>query len=131
GQATRRGLAMSAGAGVVIRVADQRRFVSAARAKEIVSGAVISPVPATNIGMTLLSGRVIPVIQVGPEHDLLLVCELDGETFALSGASVVQAGFFEQSGDGVLFDGERVPPLDVAAELTRAEARLASAGSDR
>ena len=104
--------------GVVVIHKGRRCFVPAAVAREVVPRPVISRVPGTPLGMALVSGRVVPVIDLGDDRRQLLVCDLDGEAVAIAGLDVVEAGFFEAV--------DRMPTLDVAAEVRRAEAELLS-----
>ena len=112
--------------GIVVVHKGRRCFVPAEVAREIVPRPVISRVPGTPLGMALVSGRVVPVIDLGDDRRQLLVCDLDGEFVAIAGLDVVEAGFFEADPDGVRDGAQRIPMLDVAAEIRRAQAELLS-----
>ena len=114
-------------AGVVVSLDDRLYFVPADVAGSIVQRPVVTRVPGTPIGMALVAGRVVTVIDVGPRRDELLLCEVDGEPLALSGLSVHGSGFYEQEGDQVRVDGQLVPGFDVKRALEEAELELWSA----
>jgi hypothetical protein len=117
-------------AGLLVSLGGLRHFIPASAASQVLARPVVSRVPGSQLGMTLCAGRVIAVIELGSDPCELVVCEQDGETVALSGLAVVTAGFFDADGTGVRVEGERIPPLDIAAELERAE-RSVLGGGDR
>jgi hypothetical protein len=120
----------SRAAGLLVTLAGLRRFIPASSALQVLPRPVVSRVPGSELCITLCAGRVIAVIELGTDASELIVCELDGEIVALSGLSVVRAGFFEADGPGVRVDGEQIPPLDLGAELERTErSLLAGAGA--
>ena len=107
--------------GLIVKRGRHLRFVPMQVAQRVVSRPVVSAVPGTAIGMALIAGRVIPVIEVGPTRDQLLLCNVAGQDVGLSGLAVVSSGFFEQEGGHVRYADEWVPTLDVAGELGRIE----------
>jgi hypothetical protein len=114
-------------AGVVVRRGDRLSFIPADAAVRIVQRPEITRVPGAEIGMALIAGRVVAVIELDKRKGELLLCELEGETIALSGLQVRSAGFFDvaDGGDGaVVLDGERVARLNVAGELAHVERNL-------
>ena len=111
-------------AGVLVRYRDALRFVPAEVALRIVRRPVISRVPGTELGITLVAGRVTSVVDVGERGDELLVCDVAGEPVALAGLSVVDAGFYDGDESGARLGDELVPRFDVQAELRRIEGGL-------
>lgn len=111
-------------AGVVVGRGDGLSFIPAEAAVRIVPRPEITRVPGVEIGMALIGGRVVAVIELGKRKGELLLCDVGGETIALSGLQVRSAGFFDVA-DGeagaVVVDGQRVAWLNVASELSRAE----------
>jgi hypothetical protein len=98
--------------GIVVLVGNKPAFVPASVAQRIVRRPVISWVPGAPLGMALIAGRVVPVVEIGDGSDAL-VCEVEGEPIALAGVSGVRSGFFEATEQGVDLDGERVALLVV------------------
>lgn len=109
-------------AGVIVRLYDDLRFLSASSVRRFLPPPTLSDVSGSALSMALLDGQVLAVIAVGPRGAALTVCEVAGEQVGLIGADPVEVGFFEADGAGVMFHGRRVPALDVA-ELVRASAR--------
>ena len=122
-------------AGLIVKRGQQLRFVPMQIAQRVVPRPVVSAVPGTAIGMALIAGRIIPVIEVGPTRDQLLLCSVAGQDVGLSGLEVVSSGFFEQEESRVRYADARIPTLDVASELGRIEhwlsARRRQAGGER
>lgn len=81
--------------------------------------------PPELLGVTVHRGEAIPVVTVGGARTSMLVCTYLGETFGLVGFEVVATGRFplaegpSLTGERVLFEGEPVPPFDVAATFAR------------
>jgi len=67
--------------------------------------------------MTLVAGEVLAVVELGEPSGELLLCELDGQTVALSGLRADRVGFWPASDSGVSVDGVNVPSLDLKAAL--------------
>jgi len=109
------------GAGVVVSLDGERYFVPAEVAQAIVQRPVVTPVPGTTIGMALIGGRVVTVIDVGARRDELLLCEVENEPVALSGLSVHGSGFYEIVDGKAQVDDELVPEFDVKEALVEAE----------
>jgi hypothetical protein len=114
--------------GLLVSLGGLRHFIPASAAVQVLARPVVSRVPGTEIGITLCAGRVTPVSELGADRRELLVCELDSESVAFSGLSVIEAGFFEASGAGVRVGSEQIPALDLGAELKRAELSLLGGG---
>ena len=111
-------------AGVVVGLDGELYFLPAGVAERIVPRPVVTRVPGTAIGMALIAGRVVPVIDLSPRREELLLCEVDGEPLALSGLAVHGAGFYPRDDDGVRVDGELVRELDVKSAIQSAENEL-------
>jgi hypothetical protein len=88
-------------------------------------------------GVSLAEGQVVTVLVLGepralppqprfPGADRAVLCECAGERLALKGGEIVATGLFQPDpeGDGILWEGERVPLLDVGALYAQAEAAL-------
>ncbi len=110
--------------GLVVRVGELLYFVPGNLARRVVYRAAVSRVPGTPIGMALVSGQVVSVIELGRPRAELLLCEPGGEPVALAGVEAVAAGWFEQDAGSVEFEGQTVPELDVLGELRRVEQQL-------
>jgi len=67
--------------------------------------------------MALVGGEVVAVLELGQPSGLLVLCELDGQTLALSGLEPERVGFWPESEHGVNVDGQAVPALDLHAAL--------------
>jgi len=109
-------------AGVIVKMADELRFLPAQTVRRFVPPPPLSDVSGTALTMALVDGQVLAIIAVGPPGAALTVCEVGGEQVGLIGADPVDVGFFEADGAGVAFRGRRVSSLDVV-ELVRATAQ--------
>lgn len=116
---------MPAGAGLVLSVRGEPRFLPALLVHSVLSCPRISAVPGSALGMAWVGGKVIPVARLDERGAHLVVCLAAGEVVGLAGVEVQRSGFFDPSEDGVLCDGVTVRPLDVARELERAESGAA------
>lgn len=97
--------------GLLVRRGGARAFVSAEQARQIVSEPRISRVPGSPLGMALVAGRIVGVLELGSSTGSLLVCELDGQLVACAGLALERAGFFSKTPEGVWDSGELVPDL--------------------
>lgn len=97
--------------GLLVRRRGTRAFVPAAVARQIVFEPRVSKVPGAALGMALVNGRVIGVLELGPSTGALLVCELDGQWLGCAGLELDRAGFFAKTPEGVWDSGELVPDL--------------------
>lgn len=121
---------MSSGAGLVLLVRGEARFLPAILVQSVQTMPRLSPVPGSSLRLSWVGGRVIPVAAIGDGGPHLVVCLADGEVVGLGGVEVERSGFFSPSGDGVLLDGQTVPPLDVTAELERAGGHEPASGAE-
>lgn len=99
--------------GLLVRRGGARAFVSAEQARQIVPEPRISRVPGSPLGMALVAGRVVGVLELGTSTGALLVCELEGQLVACAGLSLERAGFFTKTPEGVWDSGELVPDLSL------------------
>ena len=99
--------------GLLVRRGGARAFVSAEQARQIVPEPRISRVPGSPLGMALVAGRVVGVLELGSSTGALLVCELDGQLVACAGLVVERAGLFTKTPEGVWDSGELVPDLSL------------------
>ena len=110
--------------GLVVEVAGALRFVSASFAVRAVQRPPVTPIPGAPLGIALVDGLVVPVLELGTGADDLLLCRARGQLVGLAGLRVIQSGFFPQTDDNIELDGERVPVLDVETELQHLEHRI-------
>jgi hypothetical protein len=100
-------------------------FVPGQVAQKVVYVTAVSRVPGTVIGMALVGGQVVSVIDLAPASGQLLVCEVDGELVAFAGIQAVAAGWYEAAeGGGIRFEDQAIPELDLVAEMRRVEQQL-------
>ena len=114
--------------GVLVKRGDVLHFVPAEVAVAVVRRPPVSRVPGSPLGVSLIGGRVLPVLELGAERGELLVCEVRGTELAIDGLRVVDSGFFETEQDGVVLDGLRVPELDLSSELESVEREIWTRG---
>jgi hypothetical protein len=74
--------------------------------------------------MALVGGEVAAVVELGEPSGLLVLCDVSGQSVALSGLSAERAGFWPESGSGVRVDDVEVPELDLAAALAQFQTHL-------
>ncbi len=115
---------MSERAGLLVRAGEELGFVPASTARSVVSLPPMSPVANTPLQMTLVNGRVVPVVALGSPTSVLVLCELDDEPVGFSGLEVSRVGAFEATERGVLVDGRAVPELDLLGALRSMEPAL-------
>ncbi len=108
---------MAAAGAVLVRRGAVRAYVPASVARQVVAQPTVSRVPNSKLGMSLVGGRIVSVVELGDASGALLVCELAGEAVALSGLYVERVGWFEFDERGVEVDGEWVPALPLDALL--------------
>ncbi len=114
---------MASMAGIVVRVGGTLGFLPASVARRLSRQPTVSRVPGSALGMTLVDGHVVPVLELGSEPDTL-ICELEGEPLALSGVQGIRCGRFEAEDGGVLLDGTLVRPLDLVGLVGETEQAL-------
>jgi hypothetical protein len=113
--------------GIVLRVDGGLRFVPAAVAVAVAPAPRVTSVPGAPpdlLGVAIHEGTIVPVLAIGAARGEMLVCRHAGELVGLVGGDAVTSGRFPPDGDrgdGVTFDGERAPPLDVAAIYARVQ----------
>lgn len=112
---------------VVLRVGADVLFVPAGVALEIAPLPKVTRVhgaPAELLGIALHDGDVLPVLSIGPERGVMLVCTYLGEALAIVGGEVLHAGILESSGEReehVMHEGVRARLLDVGALYARVQ----------
>ncbi len=104
---------MSERAGLLVRAGEELGFVPATTARSVVALPLVSPVASTPLAMTLVNGRVVPVVALGSPTGVLVLCELDDEAVGFSGLDVMRVGLFAATERGVVVDGHVVPELDL------------------
>jgi hypothetical protein len=107
--------------GLLVRCNGELAFIPASQVSYIRYDVVVTPFPGREVGMALLDGRVVPVISLGPLIRALVVCDVDGETIAVSGLEPMRSGFFEGDEQGPIEDGKHIPTLPIknCLELSR------------
>lgn len=113
--------------GIVLRIDGELRFVPAAVALRVGPIPRITAVPGAPpdlVGIAMHEGVVVPVVAVGSARKDLVVCQHAGELVGLVGGEVQRTGSFDVAADRpdlVMFEGESVKPLDVAAAYARVQ----------
>ncbi|HMR04128.1 MAG TPA: hypothetical protein PKA88_00055 [Polyangiaceae bacterium] len=97
--------------------------------RRIVTRPPISPVPASELGLSFVHGRVAATAQLGDGPQALL-CEHDSDAVTLSGVSVHHVGFFDVEEGQVLWQGKRVPPMDIENCLSACLSRTTSGAAE-
>jgi hypothetical protein len=110
---------MAPRAGLLVKRGAERLFIPANVARHLVPLPRLSRVPWDTVQMALVGGEVVAVVELGEPSGLLVLCEISGQSVALSGLSADRAGFWPESGTGVRVEGEHVPLLDLAAALAQ------------
>lgn len=100
-------------AGLLVRCKGQLAFLPANVARYVRYDVVVTPFPGTDLSMALLSGRVVPVVSLGPKERALVVCDIDGETIAVSGLEPLKSGFFEGDEQGPVESDTIIPILPI------------------
>lgn len=116
-------------AAVIVRGPTGRCFVRAENAHHIVPQPTISRVPYRDIGMALVAGRVVSVLELGAATGALLLCELDGEAVGFSGLVIERVGLFDVSLEGAHVDEVVLPELALADLLEQTLGAETNGGS--
>ena len=117
---------MAEHAGLVIRARGRRWFLPAMLVEQVLSTPRLSPVPGSAMQMTLVEGRVLPVVALGEDGQHLVVCHAGSEPLGLTGVDVEDGGKFEahEGHEGSVRVGDEVvAALDLSAELLKATLR--------
>ena len=110
---------MTRRAAVVFQTDDRLQCLPAEVVRRIINRPAISPVPASELGLSFVQGRVAATVELGSGPHAL-VCEHASDTVTLSGVTVQQVGFFDSEAGCLLWQGDRIQDLDVAGCLTSA-----------
>jgi hypothetical protein len=100
-------------AGLLVRYRGELAFIPASVARFIRYDVVVTSFPGTDLGMALLTGRIVPVIALGPAGRALVVCDIDGETIAFCGIEPQKSGFFDGDERGPIESNVVVPTLPI------------------
>ncbi len=107
--------------GLLLTVDGRRFFLRAELTVRVAPPPPIARLPGAPralLGLALSDGVILPVIEVGVDRDVMVVCVYRGEQLGLVGATGLQSGMFPPGeGAGVTVDGEPVPPLDSSRKL--------------
>jgi hypothetical protein len=105
--------------GLIVRDGSSLFFVPGSVAERVVHHPRVSAVPGSDVGMALVFGRIVPVIELGTtghrRHALL--CRSGGLRVALTGFEVLACGYYPEEGANVRFGGELVQTLDLDSRL--------------
>jgi hypothetical protein len=115
---------MAPRAGLLVRRGNERLFIPASVARHLVPLPRLSRVPWDTVQMALVGGEVVAVVELAEPSGLLVLCDVSGQSVALSGLSAERAGFWPESGSGVRVDDVDVPALDLAAALEQFQTHL-------
>jgi hypothetical protein len=117
--------------GLIVRRGGRLHFIPSSVARRVVARPAVSRVPGTELGLSLIQGRVMAVLALGrpgvtetSTHAELVVCDLTTDCVAVSGLEVVASGLYPSAVQGVTVEGRLVPELDIAREVQRFEADL-------
>ncbi|MBI3201752.1 MAG: hypothetical protein HYZ29_09440 [Myxococcales bacterium] len=111
---------MGTGAGMIVSVRGEPRFLPALVVHSVHARPRLSAVPGSPLSMAWVAGKVVPVARLGDTGPHLVVCLSAGEVVGLWGVEVLDTGFFEKGEGGVEHSGRTVAPLDVTAEIEKA-----------
>lgn len=102
--------------GIVLRAASGSFFVPATVARELRTAPEITRIlgaPDDVLGVALTAGEVVPVVRIGVDRRLLLLCNVQDDLLGVVGFEGARAGLFPEAseGTGVSVDGQDVPEL--------------------
>lgn len=100
-----------AASGLLVEHEGALAFLPASVVRAVRGDLVVTPFPGRQVGMALVNGKVVPVFYLGDHNHTLIICELDGEQFALAGLTPVRSGFFGGDDELTLHEGLAVPQL--------------------
>ena len=110
---------MSTRAGLLVRRHGELSFLPSSTVRSLVGLPRITQLPWDCAGMALIAGEIVAVIELGEPSGVLVLCEVDGCAFALSGLFAERVGAWPESPEGVRVDGVAVPMLDLRTPLAR------------
>jgi hypothetical protein len=117
--------------GVVVRVQGTLQFVSADTVHAIAPGPATTQVAGTSVGIALLGGHIALVLPLGEPTSTALLCDVDGDPVVVTGTAAVATGYYERVDDGVFFDGQVIPTLDIVERYRQVEELLLSPSDPR
>ena len=115
---------MSVVTGLLVKLGGRARIIPGDVAREVRRGSLVSRVPGSDLHMTLVRGRVVPVIALGESTDSLVLCEITGEVVGLLGLEVIASGFLDASSSGLTESQPPAEMLDVAALVATLRTKL-------
>ena len=110
---------MAQRAGLLVKRGTELSFLPAASVRCLAPSSRLSQIPWDTARMALVGGEVVPVLELGDATGVLVLCEVRGQTVALSGLAPEQVGFWTETEQGVSVHGVNVPLLDLDAALTQ------------
>jgi len=108
---------MSERAGLLVRRGEERWFIPAHIARHLVPEPRLSGLPWDSVRMALVGGAVVTVLEFGDSSGVLILCELSGQSLAVSGLTPERAGFWPPSERGVRVGDADLPELDLLSAL--------------
>ena len=118
-----------AATGLLVRYRGKLSFIQSTVVRFIRYDVAVTRFPGTELGMALLTGRIVPVILLGQDNKALVVCELDGESVAFSGLEPIRSGFFEGNEQRPLESGELIPVFPIRDLIEKARVHRAAIGA--
>ena len=118
-----------AATGLLVRYRGKLSFIQSTVVRFIRYDVAVTRFPGTELGMALLTGRIVPVILLGQDNKALVVCELDGESVAFSGLEPIRSGFFEGDEQRPLESGELIPVFPIRDLIEKARDHGAAIGA--
>jgi len=115
---------MSVVTGLWVTLSGQARVIPGDVAREVRRGSLVSRVPGSELQMTLVRGRVVPVIALGENTDTLVLCEITGEVIGLLGLEVVASGILDSTSSDHAENQSPAELLDVAALVATLRTKL-------
>jgi hypothetical protein len=113
---------MATEAGLVVGIGEQIFFTPASNVRIVSEQPPVTVVPGTGLGMTLIDGRVVPVVTLGQGRGPLLLCDESGDTVALAGLVILSTGAYPVEDGDVVVGERRVARLDIATRVLAAAA---------
>ena len=110
---------MTERAGLLVKHGGALAFLPASLVRSLLPSPRLTKIPWDTAQIALVSGEVVAVLELGEPSGVLVLCEVLGQTFALSGLRTERVGVWPEAGAGVRVDGVDVPALDLDHALVQ------------
>src|SRR4051812_7520261 len=110
---------MAPRAGLLVKRGSERLFVAASIARHLVPLPRLTQIPYDCAQIALVGGEIVAVLELAAPSGVLVLCDYEGQTLALSGLNAEEVGFWPETEGGVSVDGVDVPALDLGAALAQ------------